>query len=81
MRVLRQIELFEQFLTKSDKEIIKFAREYGVELTKEEVRQLRPIAQNASVTWLITGIPNYVYKEVEKIVGTKKFKQLLTFLP
>ena len=31
MLVLRQAEFIEQFLTKSDREIVKFSREYGID--------------------------------------------------
>ncbi|WP_052126056.1 DUF2624 family protein [Ureibacillus massiliensis] len=69
------IELWESLLTKSDKEIIKMAKEYGVELTVDEVRQLRPLAEKANITWLLTGIPEHVLKKAESILGKKKYKQ------
>ena len=78
---MKQVEILEAFLNKSDKEIIHFARDYGVELSIQEVRSLRPIAQNASVTWLFTGIPNQVLKEIEQIIGRKKLKKLLNYMP
>ncbi|RHW38549.1 endonuclease IV [Lysinibacillus yapensis] len=77
---MKQMEFIEQFLTKSDKEIAKFSREYGVDLTIEEIRQLRPLSERASVTWLFTGIPNSFLKEVEEIIGKKKLKKLLMYL-
>lgn len=80
MSLLKQVEFIEQFLTKSDKEIVKFARQYDVDLTLEEVQRLRPLSQKASVTWLITGIPNSFLKEVESIIGKKKLKKLLKYL-
>lgn len=78
---MRQVEVLEAFLNKSDKEIIKFARDYGVELSVQEIRSLRPIAQSASVSWLFTGIPNQVLKEAAQIIGEKKLKKLLSYMP
>lgn len=77
---MRKTELLEQFLSKSDREIQEFAYSYGVKLSLEEIRRLRPIAENASITWLVTGIPHYVLQEIESIIGRKKLKQLLQFL-
>lgn len=77
---MKQFEFIESFTTKSDKEIIKFAKEYDIDLTVEEVRRLRPLAERASITWLFTGIPDHFLKEVEKVIGKKKLKKLLKFL-
>lgn len=77
---MRKTELLEQFLTKSDREIQEFAYSYGVKLSIEEIRRLRPIAENASITWLVTGIPQYVLHDIENIIGRKKLNQLMEFL-
>lgn len=74
---MKQIEFIEAFLSKSDKEIIQYARQYDVDLSIEEVRKLRPLVDKASFTWIITGIPKAFLKEVEKIIGKKKLKKLL----
>ena len=77
---MKQVEFIEQFLSKSDKEIVKFSKQYGVDLTVDEVQRLRPLTQKASVTWLITGIPSSFLKEVENIIGKKKLKKLLKYM-
>lgn len=74
---MKQIEFIEAFLTKSDKEIIQFAKQYDVDLSIEEVRKLRPLVDKASFTWILTGIPKAFLQEVEKIIGKKKLKKLL----
>ncbi|SOC20952.1 uncharacterized protein DUF2624 [Ureibacillus xyleni] len=76
---MKQFELIEAFLSMSDKEIVKFARQYDVELTIEEVVRLRPLVNKANITWIITGIPKAFLKEVEKIIGKKKLKKLLQY--
>nr|WP_106779953.1 DUF2624 family protein [Lysinibacillus timonensis] len=75
MKLVRAIELWESLLSKSDKEIISMAKSYDVDLTVEEVRKLRQLAERANITWLVTGIPNHVLKEAENILGKKKFKK------
>lgn len=74
---MKQIEFIEAFLTKSDKEIVQFAKQYDVDLSIEEVRKLRPLVDKASFTWILTGIPKTFLKEVEKVIGKKKLKKLM----
>lgn len=77
---MKKVEIFEQFLTKSDREIQQFAYSYGVKLTIEEIQRLRPIAERASITWLVTGIPNHVLLDIENVIGRKKLNKLMQFL-
>ncbi|WP_339288409.1 hypothetical protein [Ureibacillus sp. FSL K6-0786] len=72
---MNAIEFWESLISKSDKEIRKLAKQYGVDLTIEEIQQLRPLAQQANITWLITGIPENVLKQAEQILGSKKYKK------
>lgn len=77
---MKQVEIIEAFLSKSDREIVQFARQYDVDLTLDEVRRLRPLTQNASITWLVTGIPNRVLRDVEAIIGRRKLRKLLNYM-
>ncbi|MEK4255313.1 hypothetical protein [Ureibacillus sp. FSL K6-2830] len=72
---MNAIEFWESLISKSDKEIRKLAKQYGVDLTIEEIQQLRSLAQQANITWLITGIPENVLKQAEQILGSKKYKK------
>ena len=65
---------------KSDKEIKKVAAENGITLTLEEVSFLRSVIQQASMDWLIFGIPEYVLVELEKKLGSKKVQKLLKMI-
>ena len=65
---------------KSDKEIKKVAPENGITLTLEEVSFLRSVIQQASMDWLIFGIPEYVLVELEKKLGSKKVQKLLKMI-
>ena len=77
---MNAIEFWESLISKSDKEIRKLAKQYGVDLTIEEIQQLRPLAQQANITWLITGIPENVLKQAEQILGSKKYKKYKNML-
>ncbi|MEJ9280734.1 hypothetical protein [Ureibacillus thermosphaericus] len=72
---MNAIEFWESLISKSDKEIRKLAKQYGVDLTIEEIQQLRSLAKQANITWLITGIPENVLKQAEQILGSKKYKK------
>ena len=65
---------------KSDKEIKKIAKENGISLSLDEVSYLRSIIQQASMDWLIFGIPEYVLVELERKLDSKKVQQLLQFI-
>ncbi len=65
---------------KSNDEIKKVAAENGISLTLDEVSFLRTVIQQASMDWLIFGIPEYVLVELEKKLNPKKVQQLLQFL-
>ena len=65
---------------KSDKEIKKVAAENGITLSLEEVSFLRSVIQQASMDWLIFGIPEYVLVELEKKLGSKKVQKLLKMI-
>lgn len=73
--VMNAIEFWESLISKSDKEIRKLGKQYGVDLTIEEIQQLRSLAKQANITWLITGIPENVLKQAEQILGSKKYKK------
>ena len=66
--------------TKSNDEIKKVAAENGISLSLDEVSYLRTVIQQASMDWLIFGIPEYVLVDLEKKLGSKKVHKLLQFL-
>lgn len=65
---------------KSNDEIKKVAAENGISLSLDEVSYLRTVIQQASMDWLIFGIPEYVLVDLEKKLGSKKVQKLLQFL-
>ena len=66
--------------SKSNHEIKKIAAENGITLTLDEVSYLRTVIQQASMDWIIFGIPEYVLAEMERKLDSKKVQQILKFL-
>ncbi len=67
-------------VSKSDKEIKKIAAKNGISLTLDEVSFLRSVIEQASMDWLIFGIPEYVLAELERKLDSKKVQQILQLL-
>ena len=66
--------------SKSNDEIKKIAGENGISLTLDEVSFLRSVIQQASMDWIIFGIPEYVLVELERKLDSKKVQQILQLL-
>ena len=67
-------------VNKSDKEIKKIAAKNGISLSLDEVSFLRSVIEQASMDWLIFGIPEYVLAELERKLDSKKVQQILQLL-
>jgi hypothetical protein len=71
------LEWFENFQQMDDKQIVRFIKKQGGPvLTLDEMKQLRKLLKNASITWGIYGIPNDVQQQAIHILGEKRFRQL-----
>lgn len=64
----------------SDEQIIKWGRQNGISLTHAEIKAIRSIISEASMDWLITGIPKSTIKRLEKHLGSEKLAHLLKLL-
>ncbi len=71
------LALISEINRKSDKELAEYAQTYQIPLSKKEIQKLRPLLSSFSFQWVLTGIPDHVMKEIEKILGKKKTKELL----
>ena len=71
------LSLLSEINRKSDKELAEYAKTYQIPLSKKEIQKLRPLLSSFSIQWVLTGIPDYVMKEIEKILGKQKTKELL----
>ena len=70
MHVLNEIKM------KSDKEAKLLADAYGIDLSINEIRALRPLLDEISFHWLFTGIPESFIAKVKYAVGDKKGEEL-----
>ncbi|EMR05923.1 hypothetical protein C772_02194 [Bhargavaea cecembensis DSE10] len=61
----------------SDRELRELAAQYGVELSSEEVRKLRPLLDEVSFSFLWTGVPDSFIRKVEAIIGTERTRRIM----
>ncbi|MEK4424644.1 isopropylmalate synthase [Solibacillus sp. FSL K6-1523] len=73
---MNKLEWFENLQHMDDHELRKFAKKEDLKFSIEEIRQLRLIFQNASFTWLFSGIPAAELKKAEALIGEKRLKKL-----
>lgn len=60
----------------SDYEVQTIARTYGIELSLSEIRALRPLVNEVSFHWVITGIPESFINKVRLAIGDDKTELL-----
>ncbi|PIC66971.1 hypothetical protein CSV71_09980 [Sporosarcina sp. P21c] len=66
------LQLIQEIKQLPDQEAVRYAASYGVELSTKEVRQLRPLLDEVSFTWLFTGIPSAFIEKITMIIGYEK---------
>lgn len=74
---MKKLEWFDNLQNSSDEQLQKFAEKNGLHVTLGEVRKLRKIMKNANISWAITGVPQEVLQNVYKLLGSKRYKQLM----
>jgi hypothetical protein len=71
---------YTQFLndvkTRDDYEVQTIARTYGINLSITEIRALRPLLNDISFHWILTGIPESFVKKVRNAIGDEKTEML-----
>lgn len=70
------MQLISEIRQKSDSEVEKMAKAYGVPLSKSEIKKLRPLLDEFSFHWLILGVPKSVIERIEKILGKEKTNKI-----
>ncbi len=65
-------QLVNEVKSKSDDEAIIIARQYGIDLSKTEIRALRPLLDEISFHWLFTGIPEIFITKIRGAIGDNK---------
>lgn len=63
----------------SDRDAQALAASYGVRLSIEEIRALRPLLDDISLHWLFTGVPPEFVEKVKRAVGERKGEELFQY--
>lgn len=70
------MQLLNEIKMKSDHEAKVLADSYGINLSVQEIRALRPLLDEISFHWLFTGVPESFIAKVKSAVGEKKGEEL-----
>ncbi|GEM_PF-375900 len=62
---------------KPDEEMYMLARSYGLDFSVEEIRQLRPLLDEVSFHWILTGVPETFVSKVAAVIGEGRTNQIL----
>lgn len=62
--------------SKSNEEVVEFARAHGIYLTVDDVKFIKSSLQDASFEWLVSGIPKYKIIQLEKRLGKETVDKL-----
>lgn len=73
------IDFVQDIKKKTDDEIATITKDFPVSLTKNEVKELRPLLDQVSFHWIFTGVPSSVKKEIAKVIGKSRAKALFLF--
>lgn len=66
------VQLLNDVKMKSDHEVKSIARQYGIDLSINEIGALRPLLDDISFHWLFTGVPETFINKVRKAIGDHK---------
>ncbi|WP_438310961.1 hypothetical protein [Sporosarcina sp. FA9] len=71
---------YAQFLnevkTRSDRDVQEIASTYGIDFEISEIQALRPLVNEISFHWILTGIPETFIEKVQSAIGFEKTEQL-----
>ena len=70
------LQLLNEIKTRNDHEVQKIAGSYGINLSITEIRALRPLLNDISFHWILTGIPESFINKVRNAIGDKKTEML-----
>ncbi|MFC5604071.1 hypothetical protein [Sporosarcina koreensis] len=70
------MQILNEIKRKSDAEAKLIADAYGIDLSINEIRALRPLLDEISFHWIFTGIPESFIAKVKRAVGDKKGEEL-----
>lgn len=71
------LQIVQEMKKLTDVEAARYAAQHGIQLSIAEVRQLRPLIDEISISWLFTGIPHSFIEKVADIIG---YEQTMLYL-
>lgn len=66
------VQLLNEVKMRSDAEVQSIAWHYGIDLSKSEIRALRPLLDDISFHWIFTGVPESFINRVKSVIGDDK---------
>jgi hypothetical protein len=70
------VQFLNEVKTRSDAEVKVIASQFGIDLSKTEIRTLRPLLDEISFHWLFTGVPETFINKIRVVIGDKKTEML-----
>jgi hypothetical protein len=70
------LHLLNEVKMRSDREVKTIASAYGVDLSTKEIQALRPLLDEISFHWILTGIPESFINKIRKAIGNEKTDML-----
>ncbi|WP_040228815.1 hypothetical protein [Bhargavaea cecembensis] len=61
----------------TDRELHTLAGQYGIRLTLKEVGKLRPLLDEVTMAWVLTGVPDLFIRKVQSIIGEQRTQELV----
>ncbi|MBE1553735.1 hypothetical protein [Sporosarcina limicola] len=66
------VQLLNEVKMRSDGEVQTIAWHYGIDLSKKEIGELRPLLNDISFHWIFTGVPESFLDKVKYAIGHEK---------
>ena len=63
--------------SRSDEEMYRLSRSYGLDFSVKEIQQLRPLLDEISMHWILTGVPETFISKVSRVIGEQRTHQIL----
>ena len=58
-------------------ELRELASQYGISLSSREVKRLRPLLDEVSPAWILTGVPDAFIWKVRNVIGDERTQELI----
>lgn len=70
------LQILNEVKMSNDYEVRAIAKSYNIDLSLAEIKALRPLLDDISFHWILTGIPENFMNKVRNAIGQKKTDML-----